>query len=93
MTAPQPDYVQAGAAALAKALAGRTSQAVVQAYIDREAALVRLACVEPHHALETAVCPEIERRAAVLSTELDAIESVYQDLISDRWQPRTEETP
>lgn len=87
MTDTQPDYVQAGVTALEVALAGRTSQAAVRAYLDREAALVRLACVAPPHTLETIVCPEVERRAAVLGSEPDAIESVYQDLACGRWQP------
>lgn len=83
----QPDYVQAGVTALETALAGRTSQAAVKHYLDREAALVRLACVTPPAALETAVCPEIERRAAILGSEPAAVESVYQDLITGRWKP------
>lgn len=87
MSALQPDYVQAGVTALATALAGRTSQAAVKAYLDREAALVRLACITPPAALETVVCPEIERRAAVLGNAAAAVESVYQDLITGRWQP------
>lgn len=84
---PAPDYVRAGVTALATALAGRTSQAAVKAYLGREAALVRLACVTPPHTLETVVCPEVERRALVLGSGLAAIESVYQDLICGRWQP------
>lgn len=87
MTAPQPDYVQTGMTALATTLAGRTTQAAVRAHLDRETALLRLACVAPPHTLETIVCPEIGRRATILGSEPDAIESVYQDLTTGRWQP------
>jgi hypothetical protein len=81
------DHIRVGRVALAWALGGRTVRAAVQAHVEREAALVRLADVTPPAVFEPVVQPEVARRTAVLGSELAAIESVYQDLICGRWTP------